>query len=142
MLLRHAFLAAFLALIPVSCAPQFESDLPKVAARYGLDYDQMLSRARRTHEGLRGYFLLVEIVDGGPAEEYSGELAKLLEFWGEPAFLKAVESVVPVLRRQVLGSLAYEGGYGENERAWREFSAAYPRIAACIAREMPEDRNP
>lgn len=124
MRVQASLCALILALIPEWRSIGSESGLQQTLAYYGLDDDQIKQRSRKDDEGLRGFFLAGLTTDSAAAEEYSDELIRLLEHWGEGFFLKTLDSVGSRVREQVLS----------NDQIWSHFLARYPRVAGLVVR--------
>lgn len=125
-----------LSLLLASCRREPESDVEGRFAFYGFDYARMKAGAFRDPAALRPWFLMSLTVDAASAEAYSDDLMKLVAHWGETIFLRELESINSIPRERVIGGLAYETCFGENEREWIRFSARYPRVAETIAASM------
>jgi hypothetical protein len=113
------------------------SDAAQQAARYGIDYQVLLSAAKRNDADARRFLALsaLDIFDGAGSEDYAGDLWAFAGQRGDRAFSELVRSLSPRAQKQVLEYIAYE------QYSWADFTRDYPKLAA-LMRERGVEENP
>ncbi|MBI2932323.1 MAG: hypothetical protein HYY16_11795 [Planctomycetes bacterium] len=129
-----ANLIAWLAVSATACAVNPEQgDLEGQAARYGVNYPDLVQRARTDDDALRGFMLLRLITDACGSEAYGSDLLRLLEIRGDGPFAAVLLSVTPTVKANVLDALLFElGPLDTGNSTGLDFQRRFPLVSKAM----------
>ena len=96
---------------------------------YGIDYDELRSRARKDDGALRLFFFVGVLTDAAGSELYAANLTDMLEEIGEERFLRVLRTSPRDIQIVVADRLRYDnGGDGMATESWLAFPKKYPLL--------------